>query len=411
MVRAPPSKSFMQRYVLLSSFMDGCISIHNPGFSDDDRVSMEIGKSCGKTIHQDRDRITLEGKFEKPKTLAVGESGTSFRLLHGLLASKRCKTEIICNPNLLRRPIDPLISSLKPYGYNYSSHENRVYVDASDFSCPGNIRIDPSLSSQFLSSLMFCMALSREENGIIEVQGKIASEGYVKITQSVLEKFGVLSLVGKIISINSSDIHIPEDVEIEGDYSSAAFPIVMGLLLSDDGITVTGLPERTVQPDREILEILKKYIKVEHHGDTVCVTSKKTEIGRISLDVDKNPDLAPPISILSLISEEGVEIRNVERLRAKESDRLRGIMEILKSIGCQWEYSSENLYIYRGKVNSVNEIPESADHRMVMTKFIASAFFKDRFQIQNSSSVSKSYPNFFRDAESIGFKIENKEKL
>ncbi|MGP6207762.1 3-phosphoshikimate 1-carboxyvinyltransferase [Cuniculiplasma sp. SKW3] len=407
-VVAPPSKSFMQRYVLLSSFIDGTMIIHNPGYSDDDLVSLSIGKNCGKIITQNEDEISISGKFKNPHIIDVGESGTSFRLVQGLLASTHSRTEILLKKSLIGRPMDPLISALSSHGYIYSKGSNSVTIDAFHFKCPESFTIDGTVSSQFISSLMFCLALSRKENGTVNVRNGISSEGYISITGQILEDFGCHVNLGNEILVNSKDLRMPKIVHIEGDYSSSAFLIVIGLLLSDEGITVKNLPAKSMQPDMEILKILEKYLTIRRHENTLDVTASKRDVGRISVDVKRIPDLAPPLSVLGMFSKEGVEIKNPERLRTKESDRLEAIIDLAKATGAVIESEEDAIIIRRGNSKVIGDLPERKDHRIVMAKFIASSMIDDRFQINFHRSVNKSFPEFWKYCERLGFKIDFK---
>ena len=405
---APPSKSFMQRYVLLSSFIDGSIRIQNPGYSDDDLVSLSIGKKCGKNIKENNDGIYISGKFKNPDIIDVRESGTSFRLVQGLLASTHSKTEILLKKSLIGRPMEPLVSALSPHGYIYSRGSDSIYIDASNFKCPDSFTIDGTISSQFISSLMFCLALSKKEDGTVYVRNGLSSEGYIRITEQILEDFGCHVDIGNEIHVNSIDLRMPENVKIEGDYSSSAFLIVMGLLLSDEGITVKNLPAKSMQPDMEILKILERYLRIRKHENTIDVTASKQDVGRISIDVNRTPDLAPPLSVLGMFSKEGVEIKNPERLRTKESDRLEAIVDLAKETGAVIESENDALIIRSGNHAVTKDLPERNDHRIVMAKFIASSMISDRFQINFHGSVNKSFPEFWKYSERLGYKIDFK---
>ena len=407
-VDAPPSKSFMQRYVLLSSFLDGSIRILNPGHSDDDLVSINIARSCGKQIYEKKSMTIIKGNFKKPEMINVGESGTSFRLVQGLLAASQSRTGILLKRSLAGRPMDPLINALQPHGYSYLKEKDSVMIDATHFKCPDSFEIDGNISSQFISSLMLCLALSRKENGVIHVRNGVASEGYIKITSKVLEDFQCRISTDKDIIVNSSYIAIPEQARIEGDYSSSAFLMVMGLLLSDEGITIRNLPIKTYQPDRQILEILGKYLKIKRHGNLLDVMAFRQDIQRITVDVNITPDLAPPLSVLGMFSEDGIEIRNPDRLRTKESDRLQAILDIARATGAEIQREEESIIISKGTSMNSTDIPERDDHRIVMAKFLAAAAINKNFHVHFHGSVNKSFPEFWKYASTLGFHLDFK---
>ena len=407
-VDAPPSKSYMQRYALLSSFLDGSIKIINPGFSDDDLVSISVAESCGKTVSRDGGNIVIQGRFRKPAVINAKESGTSFRLVQGLLASTRSTTRIFLGKSLMARPMNPLVSALSPHGYLYSRMEDSVLIDASQFSCPDSFEIDGSVSSQFISSLMLCLAMSRKEHGTIHIGNGISSEGYIHITSGILQDFGCRIQTGNTITVHSPGMILPEEARIEGDYSSSAFLLVMGILLSDRGITVRKLPANSFQPDMQILEILRKYLKISRYGDLMDITAFRQDTGRVVIDVGRTPDLAPPLSVLGMFSEEGIEIKNPLRLRTKESDRYGAIIDLARSTGAVVELDDDSLIIRRGNAERARDLPERDDHRIVMAKFLASSVIGKRFQVHFQKSVNKSFPEFWDYAAKLGFRIDLK---
>ena len=410
-ITPPPSKSYSQRYVLMASFLPGKKFIRPVGHSDDENVALEIAKSCGMRVMPHEDGVSIEGKFSCPEKLNCGESGTSFRLVHGLLFASGCRTTITVQGNLSGRPMGPLLDVLQKHGYVCRNDGGIYYVDASTRKELNHVSIDGGSSSQFVSSVMLAMSIMKG-NRTINMLGKRSSEGYLRITSDVLENLGVkaeinddkISIYGTIAQMNGTYM-------IERDYSSSAFLIGLGLLCSEKGITVRGLPYHSAQPDSSLVEILGNLLHVERHENTVDITaSRKDIIPHFEVDVDKSPDLAPPLSIIGMFSRNGVSIRNSERLDLKESRRLSAILKIAEMLGSVVEHEDDYIMIRKGILPENFKPVDYHDHRMSMAQFIACAALKNNFMFPETGDVSKSYPDFFQHMQSIGFNIMQQEE-
>ena len=185
---------------------------------------------------------------------------------------------------------------------------------------------------------------------------------------------------------------------VQGDWSNAAFWLSLGALNSD--IEITGLSLETQQGDREILQILMEMgAKVLIKNDSIFV--KKSKLRAVTLDMQNIPDLAPIVSIL-MANAEGISVmKNVDRLKIKETDRLQAIIETLQKMGVKCRYQDNELSILGGKIEAFSNGSYN-DHRMVMMQAIAASIAKGECIIEGAEAKDKSYPSFFVDYKALG---------
>lgn len=407
-ISAPSSKSFAQRYILMAGFSETETMVRGLSFCDDEQVAIDIIKRCGSKVEYSGRDIKIIPNFKCPQTLYVGESATSYRLSIGLLSSKKCKTEFTGSPGLASRPVYPLLEALAESGVEYSIKEDGfISLDALN-SEVRDATVDGSLSSQFISSLILFSAFA-EKRSNLSVAGKIASERYVDITIECLRNFGISVIHEKDrLEIDKRKPSSRGTINIEGDYSSAAFFFVLGMLASENGIRVEGLKEGSMQPDSQILGILKSKsegFKIEKEDGLISVTTRMSGIERIEIDADKAPDLAPPISVIGIFSSKGVVLRNYNRLEIKESKRASEIIRLAESFGAEIKKDGEKMLIKKGKVtNPVNL--SFKDHRMIMSAIIAGIASRFQIEYENVEMINKSYPDFLKHMRSIGAEID-----
>ncbi len=403
-VDAPSSKSISQRAMLLSAFLPGHKRIGPISGCDDEMVALGVCSATGMKIIKDGKYYNIYGDFSLPEVINAGESGTTLRLILGLLAATKCKCAIETEGELIERPLKPLISSLESIGCRFSMDGKTLFFDGTGAQNVAEISVNGQLSSQFTSSILLYMALNPAREKIIHVEGDVNSEGYLNLTIEVLRKLGLaIERDGKDILVKGSLKEMNATYEIEGDYSSASFLIAAGLLLSPEGISIGNLKKGSTQPDARILVILDGYL--EFNGDSIFV--KKRDIASpIEVDADANPDLSPVVAVLGMFSKNGALIRNPGRLSGKESDRKKAIIQIAAAFGCDVVDEEDSLYIGTRKNNVSPALPIFMDHRMVMESILAQSMDSRKFIVRNPESLDKSYPSFIDDLISLGFKEE-----
>ena len=266
------------------------------------------------------------------------------------------------------------------------------------------------ISSQYISALLLSSVLQNSDV-LIKVTSDTESASYVEITKNVMKLFGVeVTDLGKIYKVSKNSKFIsPQRITVEGDWSNAAFFLVAGAL-SEKGIEVNGLDLNSVQGDKEILNILSRY-GAEIKLDKGIFIKKNLQIP-FEADIKNIPDLAPILAVLASSTKGVSTIKNINRLRLKESDRVKSIVDMINNIGAKAYVNNNNIiiegkgFLDGGRVNSYN------DHRIAMSACIASALCKGDIILENEQACEKSYPNFLRDFKFLGgeYVFYNREK-
>ena len=273
----------------------------------------------------------------------------------------------------------------------------------------GEFTIAANVSSQFISGLLFAIPLLKEASRI-RLTGAVESKGYILMTIRALEQFGIRTFWEEDIlrpaladtrehpgggdtAVNDPEAdsglsyRSPGDLKVEGDWSNAAFWEVAGMLTNGE-LVCTGLDEDSLQGDRAIRR-LKKEIAA---GD--CI-----------VDARDVPDLVPVMSVLAALSPGTTVFTHAERLRIKESDRIRATVDMLKSLGADASETKDGL-IVRGKKRLPGGTVDSCnDHRIAMSAAVASIVCEGDVRILKAEAVRKSYPGFFEDFKKLGGKV------
>ncbi|MCL4340888.1 MAG: 3-phosphoshikimate 1-carboxyvinyltransferase [Candidatus Thermoplasmatota archaeon] len=409
-VTVPSSKSFSQRCILYAGFSETDARIGPLAFSNDENIAIEIVKNCGLNIVISGSYIEISGKFNCPGLINVGESGTSYRISLGLLAAKGCRTEITGEGLLAARPVRPLVESLERCGARFEFKPDGFPVIDSGGMDMKTCVIDGSLSSQYVTSLVMASSLKAGQSSI-RILGRTVSPDYLKITEETLELFGVTARKdGDSYTVTRKTRPEKLHIEIEGDFSSAAVMLVLGVLGSDHGIRVRGLGRKSIQGDSVIVKMLAdagSNINWESGPEGDCIICRKSDLKKITVDADRYPDLAVTLSITGIFSPAGVEILNPGRLRLKESDRLDAIVKMAGRYGSHIDLNDDCLEIHPGNGMKPQDIlVESMDHRIIMAEVCAMVLSGSTGLIKFHHEVSKSFPAFFWELEKLSVDVK-----
>lgn len=381
-ISAIPSKSQAHRVLICSAFSDQATEIICPATSRDIEATVGCLIQLGANIQRTKDGYHVIPIAELPSSVHLDcqESGSTFRFLLPIIAAKGLNTVFHLRGRLAERPISPLWEVL---------HENgcRLSRPTSDsIRCEGKLQpsdymLSGDISSQFISGFLFACSLM-EGTSRIYLTGTIQSKPYIRMTQNVLERYGVDCM--DMIITGRKKLSSPGHWVVEGDWSNAAFFLAANALGSE--INIENLPYESSQGDRQIINLL-------HTLKNQCTIS--------AADI---PDLIP---ILSLVASchNGTTFINTARLRFKESDRVEAIVSMLNSLGCRAEGKDNQIIVYPaiingGTVNSFN------DHRIAMTAAIAATVATKPVTILNAQCVEKSYPGFWDDYRALGGNYE-----
>lgn len=381
-VNIHPSKSLMHRFIMASFLANSNIN--------------DISSESGDII----ETIAAINSIVKNQDIHINESGTTLRLILPICAAKGFKKKIVLGTGLSLRPIDELIECLNLHGANIIKSNNEIVCNGKLTS--GDFIIDASKSSQYVSGLLMVLPILKG-NSTIKVVGNKVSTGYILITLDVINSFGIeIEKIEEGYFVKGEQIYNNYKWKIEGDWSSAATLLVAGVL--SGSIIVKGISYPSKQGDSVIVDLLTKAgAKVLIHDNTVSVT--KCELRPIEFDANNCIDLVPIMSVLASFTKGRTVIKNVSRLKLKESDRLNGIFNMLNKLNVPYEYINDELLIDGGECNPI-VYDFSKDHRILMSEIICAMNLNSESIIDGVEGVAKSYPDFIEDLISIGGRID-----
>lgn len=399
-VNIPASKSYGHR-LLIESFASGNpVTVKGNLIGDDIEATLGCLEAVGARIERSARGIvvTPPDKPVKRADVFCKESGSTLRFLMSVLPATGVEATFTGAGKLPSRPVGALLDCLRAAGV--AADGERLPFTLSGSFEPGTRFVLKELkSSQDVSGLLMAMPLV--EGASLEIDGALPSEGYVSVTLETLEAFGVRYERKGNTYRPLNSYGAPSEVEAEGDWSSAAFIAVAGVLTGETEIK--GLKYPSLQPDSAIVGLLKEAgADIGFAGG--ALVARRSALRAIEFDADGSPDLVPIMSV-ALAAAKGVSvIRGVERLRFKESDRIASVINMLAEFGIRAEYAENGLKIYGGELAGGGAVDGAGDHRIAMSAAIAaSAASGDKETlVRGAECVSKSYPCFYEDLIALG---------
>lgn len=405
---APPSKSYTHRAIICAALAEGTSTITNPLLSDDAEATLGACSALGAEIlEKSPERIVIRGGKigGMDATIDCRESGSTLRFMMPIAALSGNEITFTGKPGLAKRPVSDLLEALTQLGVR-SEYVNKnnllpVRIFGSKTLKGGKIAIRGDVSSQFVSGLLFALPLA-EGDSEVSLLGEVVSKDYIAITLDALEKFGVK--VGHSADFSSFRIagnqkYLAREYPVEGDYSSAAFLLAAGALAGK--VTVTNLDAGSKQGDMRIVGILEDMgANIKRDGNSVSV--EKSDLTAAKMDARDIPDLVPILSVLATQAQGTTIIGNVGRLRIKESDRLEGILDIVRALGGKAEAKVDSLAITGKARLRGTEVETLADHRLVMAASVAGLVAEGETTVRDPVAIKKSYPAFFDDFRGVG---------
>lgn len=369
-VNVIPSKSQAHRLLICAAFADGPTQLVCSSINEDIAATMDCLRALGAKIQTTDSGLTVFpiAKVPEQAILNCRESGSTLRFLLPIVGALGVDGTFMTAGRLSKRPLSPLWEEMERMGCTLSRPtESTIRCQGKLKS--GNYVIDGSVSSQFITGLMFAHMLM--ENCSLTVTGKLESKPYVDLTTAALHLF--------------ANRHSPGYAAVEGDWSNGAFWLAANFLSSD--LSIYGLDENSVQGDRAVLDILRK----------LCD-------GAVTISAADIPDLVPILSVVAAVKH-GAVFTDIQRLRLKESDRVASVIAMLESLGGRASATEETLTVspvplVGGTVDSCN------DHRIAMSAAIAATICKENVTILGAEAVNKSYPQFWAEYRRLGGKYE-----
>ena len=377
-----PSKSQAHRLLICAAFADKATVIHCAETNRDIEATAACLNALGAGIRRTATGYTVTPiqSLRENATLPCRDSGSTLRFLLPVVGALGVNARFQMEGRLSQRPLSPLWEEMERMGCRLQ------YVEANVLQCAGKLqagtyRIDGSVSSQFISGLLFAAALIPGKS-IITITGKIESKPYIEMTRDAMNIFGLES--HDFVVMGGKTFHSPGILQVEGDWSNGAFFLAANALGSN--LSIGNLSEASLQGDKAAALLLKR---LKEH----CIIS--------AADI---PDLVPILSIVAA-SNQGAVFTNVRRLRLKESDRVESVISMLRQLGGNAEASEDTLTVFGtglfgGVVDSAN------DHRIAMSAAIAATVCQIPVTILGAQCVEKSYPLFFEEYRRLGGNYE-----
>ena len=393
-INAPPSKSYAHR-ILISAFLSGReVEVFNVGNSRDVLATLSAIESLGaQVIKKDDSVIILKKELPSKTIIDCDESGSTLRFMLPVVSALGVNATITGKDSLLKRPISDLVESLNENGAVIDNLTVNGQLKSGEFYITANV------SSQYLTGLLLALPILNGDSKIIFKQ-KPVSLGYIDITLDVLKNFNIdieKTEYGFFVKGNQKYFS-KEKIFVEGDYSGASFILSSGAIGGE--VTVNGLGANSVQGDKQILDVLSKFgaqILVKENS----VTVKKGNLNAITYDCENIPDLVQIIAVVSAFAQGKTILKNVSRLKIKESDRINAILDQLISSKIKCEYVGDDLIIYGGQPEG-SIFDGGNDHRTVMSACILGVHAISKSEILGAEAHKKSYTSFFDDIKSLG---------
>ncbi len=377
-INAIPSKSQAHRILICAAFSDGPTSILCPAVNNDIEATVDCLNSLGANIVRTESGYAVTPVKTVPKTavLNCGESGATLRFMLPVCASLGVDTTFQMAGRLPSRPLSPLWEELEAKGCKLTR------PDVNTLRCQGRLQygkfsIEGGVSSQFITGLMFALALLPGENQLC-ITGKVESKPYIEMTKEVFRIFGV-NTDGSFFC-SCSPFHSPGEITVEGDWSNGAFFVAAAALGND--VTISGLDQNSAQGDRAISDL------------AVALSENTTIFGQ---DI---PDLIPILAVVAG-AKQGATFENIGRLRLKESDRIESVKAMLTALGVYILTGEDWMQVSPGLYEGCT-IDAGNDHRIAMSAAIASTVAEGPVTILGAECVNKSYPDFWSDFTKLG---------
>lgn len=424
-IQAPASKSSMQRGCAASLLFNGTTIIRNPGHSNDDKSALGVIQDMGavvKTLEDGSLQITGGGVSPDCDAVNCGESGLGIRMFTPIIALSNKRITINGEGSLVTRPMDFFDEVLPQLGVEIISKEGKLPLQVKGPLQPKNITIDGSLSSQFLTGLLFGYAASNAKDVTITVDN-LKSKPYIDLTLTVMKQFGwevenrnyeqfyfagtsTHSTPLRALSAGAGPSTTLRTYTVEGDWSGAAFLLVTGAIAGD--IVVKGLDVQSTQADRAVLQALQAC------GAKMSIQSEQIEIGPAALkafqfDATECPDLFPPLVALAAYCKGTTVIEGVTRLTHKESNRALTLQEEFGKMGVDIELQDNLMLIKGGNGLKGAAVHSHHDHRIAMACAVAALKASGETVISDAQAVNKSYPDFYEHIEQLGALVKKEE--
>ncbi len=417
-LKVPGDKSISHRSIMFGALAEGETRVHDILRGEDVLSTMAAFRELGVEITDNGSEVIVKGVGFKgltvpQKALDMGNSGTSIRLISGVLAGQPFSTDLFGDDSLSKRPMDRVTIPLREMGVTISGQTDRdlppLHITGSDQLTPINY-ILPVASAQVKSALIFAALQANGESIITE---KEITRNH---TEDMIKQFGgEIDVDGKEIRVKGGQRFKGTSITVPGDISSAAFFLVAGLIVPNSSITLknvginetrTGIIE-VIQAMGGQLEILEQ----DNVAKAATLKVKASQLKGTEISGDLIPRLIDELPIIALLATQAqgeTIIRDAAELKVKETDRIAVVANALNSMGAKIQPTDDGMIIQGGTKlhapeNSINTL---GDHRIGMMAAIAALLVKNgEIELERAEAIQTSYPSFFDDLEQLSENI------
>jgi len=409
-IEVPADKSITHRAVMLSSLAHGNSVIKNYLPSDDCLRTIAAFGQMGSKIETFGDTLHISGaglKLAKPeKEIYAGNSGTTTRLLCGILAGQNFDSKITGDESLSKRPMQRVIDPLSKMGADISSNNGNLPLTVRGKNPLKPIRYESDKSTAQVKSAVLFAGLYAD--GATTYCEPVKSRDH---SERMLKAYGAkIEVRGNCVTVYPAEKLSPQNITVPGDISSAAFFIAAALIVPGSSLTITNVG---VNPTRDgFIEVLLKMgadivleNKREVSGEPVAdITVKHSKLKAVNIGADIIPrmvDEVPVFALIAAMSQGVTKITGAKELRVKESDRISAITSQLSKMGAQIKELEDGFIIEGGVDLSGAKVDSFFDHRIAMTLAVAALVAKSETVIKNAECVDISFPDFYEVLKKI----------
>lgn len=411
-LRVPGDKSISHRSIIFGSLAKGVTKVHDILRGEDVLSTMQVFREMGVKIEDKGDLVEIhgcgfDGLQEPQRPLDMGNSGTSMRLIAGVLAGQNFSAQMVGDDSLSKRPMDRISLPLRQMGVEIAGQTER---DLPPLTIHGNPNLKPIqyqlpiASAQVKSALIFAALQAQGESLIIE---KDLTRNH---TEDMLLQFGgQLKVDGKEIRVAGKQELQAQEVVVPGDISSAAFWLVAGLIVPNSKITLTNVGINETRTG--ILDVIQamggklSVSEVDEVAKSATITVESSDLHGTEISGELIPRLIDELPIIALLATQAqgqTLIRDAEELKVKETDRIKVVADALNSMGADIQPTADGMII-QGKTSLKGaSVHTYGDHRIGMMTAIAALLVKDgNVELERAEAINTSYPDFFAHLEGL----------
>ena len=411
-IRVPGDKSISHRSIIFGSLATGETKVYDILRGGDVLSTIQVFRDLGVSIQDDGDVIRIQGVgfqgLQAPTApLDMGNSGTSIRLISGVLAGQDFAVAMVGDDSLSKRPMDRVAIPLRQMGVEIAGQGERdcppLHEKGTHQLQPIHYRL-PVASAQVKSALIFAALQAEGESTIIE------KEKTRDHTEDMIRQFGgEIQVDGKTIRIKGGQEFQGQEVIVPGDISSAAFWLVAGLILPDSVIKIENVGIN--QTRTGILDVIQEMggdLTMEDRDEkavSASLTVKTSSLKGIRIDGELIPRLIDELPIIALLATQAngqTVIADAEELRVKETDRIQVVADSLNAMGANVVPTEDGMIITGPTPLHGADLETFGDHRIGMMATIAALLVRDgNVVLDRAEAINTSYPSFFEDLETL----------